>query len=57
MATHLENNRTNEAKVIIDSNGKEGLSEEQFFRRYGVTPAEALKPATETTKKKVESDG
>ena len=31
-----------EAKVIVDSDGSEGLSEQQFKDRWGKTPAEAL---------------
>lgn len=31
-----------EAKVIVDSGGAEGLSEQQFKARWGRTPAEAL---------------
>ena len=52
MATHLENNRTNEARVIVDSKGAEGLSQQQFKDRYGVTPEEALSsPVKKVTKK------
>ena len=51
MATHLENNRTNEARVIVDSKGAEGLSEEQFVGRYGMTPQEALASPVKKAKK------
>ena len=52
MATHLENNRTNDALVIINSGGAEGLSQQQFKDRYGVTPEEALSsPVKKVTKK------
>lgn len=43
MATHLERNRVNDATVIVESSGEEGLSEEQFIARYGMKPTEALK--------------
>ena len=31
-----------EAQLIVDSKGAEGLSEQQFKDRWGKTPAEAL---------------
>ena len=31
-----------EAQLIVDSGGAEGLSEQQFKDRWGKTPAEAL---------------
>ena len=31
-----------EAKLIVDSKGTQGLSEQQFKDRWGKTPAEAL---------------
>jgi len=34
-----------EAQLIVDSKGAEGLSEQQFKDRWGKTPAEALAPA------------
>ena len=51
MATHLENNRTNDALVIINSGGAEGLSQQQFKDRYGVPPEEALSSPKKVTKK------
>ena len=51
MATHLENNRTNEALVIINSGGAECLSQQQFKDRFGMTPEEALSSPKKVTKK------
>ena len=36
-----------EAQLIVDSKGTQGLSEQQFKDRWGRTPAEALKKAKE----------
>lgn len=43
MATHLEQNRINDATVIVESSGEQGLSEDQYVARYGISPTEALK--------------
>ncbi len=51
MANHLENNKTNDALVIINSGGLEGLSREQFEDRYGATPEEALSSPVKKAKK------
>ena len=51
MANHFDNNKTNDALVIINSAGAEGLSEEQFVGRYGMTPQEALASPVKKAKK------
>ena len=51
MANHFDNNKTNDALVIINSAGAEGLSQQQFKDRYGVTPEEALSSPKKVTKK------
>ena len=51
MATHFDYNKTNDALFIINSAGAEGLSQQQFKDRYGVTPEEALSSPKKVTKK------
>ncbi len=45
MTQSVEQQKELDLAIIVGSDGVEGLSEEQFKERYGVTVAEAKAPA------------